>query len=173
MTWEIKHMKKCFIGIIFLIVILSFNSCETINKENIGELILLERNIEETIYFISLPENYFITRQMGPDFDVYYINSNDFDNEEITHSGLYFGNHPSSFGNDKENNLKYLGGIYCRIFNKDRRWRIYNKGNNYFAEIIVRNKGGKEWERYVHVWANGKTKEELYKNIYLYSTLRK
>jgi hypothetical protein len=35
---------------------------------------------------------------MGHDFDTYYINSNNLNNEEITHSGLYFGNHPSLFG---------------------------------------------------------------------------
>ena len=166
-------MNKCFIRIIFLIIVASiFNSCNTLDKKDIGELNLFEKGIEEN-YFISLPENYYIQKHMGPDFDVYYIKSNNLNDEEMTHGGLYFGNHPSLFGNDEENNLKYLEDIYCNIFSTNRKWKIYNKGNNYFAETIVKNKGGQEWERYIHIWVNGETKEELYRRMYLYTTLKK
>jgi hypothetical protein len=167
-------MKKNNIMIIFLVLIL--NSCITgknISINNIGNIDLLENKIGNTGYFISLPENYYIETFMGPDFDVYYINTKNTELEEITNGGIYLGNHPSLFGDDKEINLIFIENIYCKIFNKDRKWKVYNNENNYIAEIIIRNNGGKGGDNYMHIWTNGKTKDELYKIVYLFSTLRK
>jgi hypothetical protein len=167
-------MKINYIVIIFLVLIL--NSCATgknISINNIGNINLLENKIGNTDYFISLPENYYIKTFMGPDFYVYYINTKNTELDEITYGGIYFGNHPSLYGDDKEENLIFIENIYCKIFNKDRKWKVYNNENNYIAEIIIRNNGGKRWENYLHILANGKTKDELYKIIYLFSTLQK
>jgi hypothetical protein len=169
-------MYKYFkIIILTAIIVFLFGSCNSINinKDNIEEMILLENKIDGTGYFISLPENYYVTKNMGPDFDVYYINSNGINSEKITNGGIYFGNHPSLFGNDEETDLQFIEYSICKIFNKNRKWKIYNSEHNYFAEIITRNNSGEEWNRYIHIWANGKTKKDLYKIIYLYSTLRK
>jgi hypothetical protein len=162
----------------FLFIILFFGnitSCNTneIRQGNYRELNLIKKRIEETNYYISLPENWYIDKNLGPDFIVYYFCSKEDDLEEKTHGGLYFGNWPSRFTEDDERSFEYKNYIYSRILNKNIKWKIYYTENHYFSENIIRNNGGDDWERYLHIWASGNTTDDVQKTIYLYSTITK
>jgi hypothetical protein len=113
-----------------------------------------------------LPENYEIeTDDGGEDFVVYYIKR-----DEITHGGIYFGNHPSPFLSRK--GYKTTKTIPSKIMENPIKWEILYNGEKYFTEVIIKNKNG-TWNERIHLWVNGTTPDTIENMITCYTTIRK
>ncbi len=170
-------IKICrFLSVMLILISITFCNTNEINKENYIDLNLVQNKISETNYYISLPEKWYVTKYLGPDFDVYYFCSKEDDSEEKTHGGLYFGNHPSRIAEgleEEEINFEYKDSVSSKILNSNKKWQIYYTDNRYFSEHIIRNREGDSWERYLHIWANGDTVNDVIKLLYIYSTIIK
>jgi hypothetical protein len=117
-------------------------------------------------YEILLPGNYEIeTDDGGEDFVVYYINR-----DEITHGGIYFGNHPSSFLSRE--GYKTTKTIPSKIMGEPIKWEILYNGEKYFTEVIIKNKNG-TWDERIHLWVNGTAPDTIENMITCYTTIRK
>ena len=151
-----KHMK-----IMSIIIILLLFSCKYHNHNSISEINLIENKIEQTDYFISLPENYNIYLTEST---IWIENSEKY----IIGTISMFNNSPSPVAN----NFIFIENTSRRILDIDREWKIYalsDKFNGFIAEIIIVDERGK----FLHFCTTFNDKEEIYKTINILSTLRK
>lgn len=132
---------------------------------------LVEKQVGQLSYYISIPAKYNLTEKEGPDFSVFYFADSDTTAMTGFSGGMYFGNHPSEFppGND----LCNVRTIESPILGSNSSWTIYECDGEFAVQTIVDSKSGKGWNSQIHVFGHGKSKEDLDKILAIYSTLRK
>src|ERR1700759_2724737 len=59
---------------------------------------LVQKKIKGTTYYLSIPANYVIKENNGPDFSVYYFYPSDTSDRKSFRGGFYLGNAPGGFG---------------------------------------------------------------------------
>jgi hypothetical protein len=162
----IKNLKKT----VFLLIILSICSCKSknsINENNIVEMKLFENKIEGTDFFISLPENYTIT-VISDVFFVCYINTNKFSAGGVSVGTINMSSEVSLVADSED--YFFIENLINKIFDVDREWKIYAIKERFIAEVIIEYKT--KWGEYLHFYVFRPNKEEVYKVINLFSTLR-
>jgi hypothetical protein len=132
---------------------------------------LIEKQIGDSGYSMSIPMNYSIKTHDGPDFSVYYFSPTDTTiNNKLT-GGLYLGNSPGLF--NAENDSCKIEMFKGKVLNQQQNWTVYNCQKNYSIQTIVKNKEGEEWNQTVHVFGKAKSKDELQVILKIFSTLKK
>ena len=131
---------------------------------------LKEKQIGNSNFYISIPTDYSIKENRGPDFSTFYIIPTDTTIKGDFSCGLYFGNFPSLFPPDN-NNCK-TETVKSEILNKNKEWTVYVYGNDYSIQTIVENKKNEGWNEKVHAFGHGKSVTEVDKILKIYSTLR-
>lgn len=132
---------------------------------------LTERQIGEMKYFISIPKNFKITENEGPDFSVFYFLNSDTTVTSNIYGGIYFGNFPSKFS--PPNDSCRVEAVNSEIFGNLETWTVYNCGNNFSVQTIANTKDGEEWNSLTHAFGWVNNKNDLYKILKIYSTLHK
>jgi len=131
---------------------------------------LIKNKLGKSDFYASLPKNYKFDELQGEDFNVFYFTN--IDTTIISFSeGFYFGNHPSEIKISKDSCK--TGIMQGEVFNKKRKWRIYNCNNTRLIETIINNKYSSEWDKRIHIFGESKNKKDLNKLIDIYSTLNK
>jgi hypothetical protein len=131
---------------------------------------LRETQIGTTRFYISLPIDYSIKENEGPDFSVFYFESTDTTIRSTFSGGMYFGNFPSSFGpaNDSCKTEIMKGGILGGY----PKWTAYDCDEEYSIQTIVDSKSGEGWNSKIHAFGHCTTKDGLNKLLDIYSTLK-
>lgn len=175
-----KYMKtQAKSTIAFLLTALLLAGCgENSNKNSDNGLTedsylkeLVEKQIGESNYYISVPTDYTIKTTDGPDFSVYYFYLRDTTMKANFSGGFYFGNHPSQFPPDsdscKTENSK------SKILNENADWTIYNCKDKYSVQTIIDSKSGEAWSESIHAFGNANSKTDLNKLLSIFKTMKK
>ncbi|QCE40028.1 hypothetical protein [Psychroserpens sp. NJDZ02] len=144
---------------------LRLNAIETFKKD------LIPSPLEHTDFYISLPKDYIIKPQQGPDFNIFYVVHNDTISTTNYYGGLYIGNHPNTFEMTNDScNIDYIEG---NVFDKKNQWTTYNCNEDYSLEAVIDNKYNQSWNQKIHFFGNSVNKEGIDKLIMIYETLSK
>jgi hypothetical protein len=132
---------------------------------------LTEKQIGDINYFISIPKNYTIKENRGPDFSVYYFYPTDTTAKAAFSGGLYFGNHPSQFevSSDSCKTEKFKS----KILNKNADWTSYNCQGKFSIQTIVESGSGEGWNEYIHAFAGASSTADLKKVLVIFKTIKK
>ncbi len=165
--------------ITFLLTAFLFAGCEqNSNKKSDNGLTdnsyikeLVERQIGESNYYISIPTDYTIEEIDGPDFSVYYFYPTDTTIVANFSGGFYFGNHPSQFPPDsdscKTDNSK------SKILDENADWTIYNCNDKYAIQTIIDNKSSEGWNERIHAFGRANSTKDLNKLLTIFTTMKK
>jgi len=165
--------------ITFLLSVFLFAGCgQDSNKKSDNSLTdnsyineLVEKQIGESNYYISIPKDYTIKATDGPDFSVYYFYPTDTTIVANYSGGFYFGNHPSQFPLDsvscKTDNSK------SKILGENTDWTIYNCNNKYSIQTIIDSKSGEGWNEFIHAFGSSNSKTDLNKLLNIFTTMKK
>ena len=162
-----------------LLIILSFvniNSCKTreINQENYSILNLTNNRIGETNYYISLPENWYMTKLYWRHGYMYYIVSDEKEIGDTIHGVIDFFQKEAHAYTEHELSLnEFICSVTAEIFMNIREWKIYYKDDEYFSWLTIYDENENGIETYINLWAEGKTKDEVIEMITIYSFLIK
>ena len=130
---------------------------------------LIEKQIGNSDFYISIPTNFVIKESRGPDFSVYYFNLSDTMIKPTYVCGIYFGNWPSKFKWDSCTVETSKG----KILDNNVDWTIYNCKEGYSVQTITDNKNNDHWNQKIHAFGNGATRKEMEKVMCIFSTMRK
>lgn len=159
--------------IVCLIIILSELDCTIVHAETK----LINQQLADTDFYISIPSDFNVRRVEGSDFVVYYFNP-------ATHIdtfsfGLYIGNFPSGFKQPDEYCIKEMleGNLQTKIC----KWDIYSCNDEYFIETIVENgdiNADKELvilrsDEKIHAFGNSKKRDGINFILEIFSTFGK
>lgn len=171
-----KTINKFPLYSIFAIVLMSscvnfhnqkYDACRT--DESFTKS-LKEKQIGNSKFYISIPTDYSIKENRGPDFSVFYIAPTDTTIKDDFNCGLYFGNNPSLFPPD--NNKCKEETVKSEILNQYIEWTVYVCGQNYSIQTIVENKKNEGWNEQIHAFGHGKSVTDIDKVLKIYSTLK-
>ena len=128
---------------------------------------LVEKQILENEYAISIPPDYYIDTLNAADFVVYYIQPIDTSKSTFA-AGIYFGNHPSLFN--------YSIGYYEKttiekeILGENVKWTIDNRDTTYLVETLIHCPYNEYWREFIHVFGNARTPSDLDRLFDIFST---
>jgi len=129
---------------------------------------LVEKKVPGTDFYISIPPNYSLKDQNGPDFSVYYFGPSDTTDKKSFRGGFYLGNAPGAFNDDsckvEKRNAPLLG--------EDEVWSVSDCNNQYRIQTITKSKSDGKWGTYIHAFGRARSKTELNKLFDVYSTLK-
>lgn len=132
---------------------------------------LVEKQIGESKFYLSIPTDYKIKVTNGPDFSVYYFHPKDSTVAANFYGGFYIGNHPSQFPPDsdscKASNLK------SRILDDYADWTIYECNEKYAIQTIIDNKSNEGWNQRIHAFGRADSTTNLNKLLAIFKTLKK
>lgn len=131
---------------------------------------LIEKKIGTTNYFISIPKNYEIREEEGPDFSVFYFADSDTLKSNLS-GGLYFGNHPGLFPPQTDSCKSET--LQSEILGNNSTWTIYDCQGQYLVQAIVDNKESEGWNNRIHAFGHGRSREDMYKILRMYSTFHR
>ena len=172
-------MKSLTLVFFTLLAFLTFSSCRnTVNtgaiettKDSIVKIQLRETPVGKSNYLISIPENYTVTENEGPDFYVYYINTTDSTDTVSFTAGMYFGNHPTKFKPANDScRTEVLNGT---VLESNTDWTVYNCNDSYSLQAIADSKSGEGWNALVHAFGNTHSDSDILQVIDIFATLRK
>src|SRR5688572_30368000 len=120
---------------------------------------LVEKQVGQLSYYISMPTKYDIKEKEGPDFSVFYFADSDTTAVTSFSGGMYFGNYPSEFL--PKNDSCKIKTVDSQILGKNSSWTIYECDGEFAVQTIVDSKSGEGWNSQIHVFGHGKSKEDL------------
>ena len=176
---RINMKTKTKLKLTFLLTTFLFVGCEqNNNKKSDNSFIdnsyikeLVERQIGESNYYISIPKDYTLEATDGPDFSVYYFYPIDTTIIANFSGGFYFGNHPSQFppdsGSCKINNSK------SKILDENADWTIYNCNDEYAIQTIIDSKSGEGWNEFIHAFGRASSTADRNKLLTIFTTMKK
>lgn len=132
---------------------------------------LVQKKIKGTYYYLSVPVNYVIKENQGPDFSVYYFYSSDTADKKSFRGGFYLGNAPGGFSGDYDSCKTEK--LYSPILGDNKPWTVYNCDGNYSIQIITDRKSGMKWGKLIHAFGNAGSRVEINKLLEVYATLTK
>jgi len=130
---------------------------------------LVEKQIDSTGYYISLPAGYSITTKGGPDFSVYYFATIDTTDKKSFSGGLYIGGYPNRFTPPDSSCTTSM--ITNNILGKAAEWTVYKCDSNYTVQTLVNNTGGDANEK-IHAFGDARSETDMQKLFDIYATLR-
>ncbi len=125
--------------------------------------------LPDTQLEISIPDKYIIQKNMGPDYDIFYILPMDTNKKELLTAGIYLGNHPSNFGKSKSSCKE--SKRKTTIFGDENEWNVYHCNETYFIEMVLQNKYSSGGDEFLHLFGNANNKEDMEHLIAIFSTL--
>lgn len=140
-------------------------------KDTIVKTPLIETQVGKSNYLISIPANYKVVENEGPDFYAYYINSTDTTDTVSFSAGMYFGNHPSKFKPANDSCSTEL--IDGTILESNTEWTVYNCQGSYSLQAIADSKSGEHWNNLIHAFGNTSSDADIQQVIDIFATLRK
>lgn len=132
---------------------------------------LIERQIGESNYYISIPNEYTIKATDGPDFSVYYFYPKDTTIIANFSGGFYFGNHPSQFPPDSDSCKS--DSSKSKILDENANWTVYNCNDNYTIQTIVDSKSGEGWNEFIHAFGSANSTTDRNKLLTIFTTMNK
>ena len=131
---------------------------------------LMEKQIGTTNYFISVPKDFEIQEEEGIDFTVFYFVDSDTLQSNLN-GGLYFGNYPGLFPQQPDSCNSET--VKSKILGNNSTWTIYYCQGEYLVETIVENKESEGWNDRIHAFGHGRSREDIYKILRMYSTFHR
>ena len=168
-----KKLKFTFCLSTLIVMLMSCSNDAAENKEvhSTKKVALIEKQIGDSDFYISVPGDYSITTSNGPDFSVYYFSPADTSVKGKLTGGLYFGNFPHEFEADNDScKIEKLKG---KILNNIQDWTVFNCQEDYSIQTITGNEKVEGWNQRIHAFGNAKNKDDLQLILDIYSTLRK
>jgi hypothetical protein len=165
---KLKNLFGALVAIILLANCRNSNS----NPGNVTQDFLDSLNERQILnYKISIPRDYSIKEKEGPDFTVFYFAPTDTTIKHKFSGGIYFGNYPNKFSSSS-------GGCKNEIIKGDildgyAYWTVFDCNGDFSIQTITASKSREGWNNQIHAFGHGKSKNEIYKLLGIYSTLRK
>lgn len=166
-----NNLSQLIYSSILLLLVSCNNRTENITEEqpvkNAFIDSLVEKQILENKYAISIPPDYYIDTLDAADFVVYYIQPIDTSKSTFA-AGIYFGNHPSLFN--------YNIGYYERaivekkVLGENVEWTIDDRDTAYLAETLIHCPYNEYWREFIHVFGNAQTPSDLDRLFDMFST---
>lgn len=157
---------KCLLTSLGMLLLFSCAS----QTNNAFRKTLIEKRIGTTNYFISIPKDYSVTQSDGIDFTVYYFSPIDTTIKAKFSGGLYLGNYPGEF--EMENDSCKIENLKSKILDSLVDWKAYICNGIYSVQTITESKSGEDWNRLMHAFGTGVSRDEMNKILAIYSTLR-
>jgi len=141
------------------------NKAASEQTEKQWEHSLGETQIGDRQQYISIPANYSVKVNAGPDFAVFYFNPIDTANKTDFAGGIYFGRFPKLFPPDNDSCTIYY--LKSRFLAKDTDWTVQNCNGKFFVQIIHDDHGDK-----IHAFGDAKNETDLKHLLYIFSTFK-
>lgn len=159
----------CFL-VLLLLVSCSNRTKSPIEEQPVKDTFiesLVEKQILENKYTISIPSGYYLDTLDAADFVVYYIQPKDTSDSAFS-AGIYFGNHPTSFVYDIDSNK--ITTVKREILGKDAEWTIYNRDTISSIQTLIESHNDEFWRDYIHAFGVAQTESDLDKLFKVFST---
>jgi hypothetical protein len=150
-----------------LIIIPLLFACNNSKSEYLKSLHKTE--LKNSSFYLSIPQNYILEKEEGPDFDMHYFYPEDTCDTESFSGGLYIGFNPSLFS--KYEDKAATKTINSEILGKDVEWTIFEYENEIFIQTIISFKDKDGWEIIIHAFGTAYSEEEMQKLIWTLETL--
>jgi hypothetical protein len=131
---------------------------------------LSEKRMGNSNYYVSIPNDYVMNENKGPDFYVYYFYPLDTTVKAPFSGGFYFGNFPHEF--EPENVSCKLQEIKGKFLDSIANWKIHDCVGKYFIQTIVETKGAKGGNGKIHAFGNARTKDWLKMVLEIFGTMK-
>ena len=171
-------MQSNKLRLVFLIVLASIISCkekgnkqtDKIQENTVGKGKLLENRIGKSDYYISIPDDYALKLNAGPDFSVYYFSPIDTAIKAPFTGGFYFGNYPHAF--EPNNDSCKVQEIKSKFLDSLTNWTAQDCQGNYSVQTIMEfndpdDRGGK-----IHAFGSSKTQSGLNTVLEIFGTMK-
>jgi hypothetical protein len=150
-----------------MIFVTAVISCKTLNNNAALSQKESPNNANED-FSIYLPEDYSLTKNQGKDGVIYYFESN-IDGVERRHGEIFLGFHPGEAENYFTNRIETFS---ANILEEEIDMGIYFENGTYSTIVIIPlDSKGTPW-MYARIIGTESDKEELYKLIGCFSTLK-
>jgi hypothetical protein len=150
-----------------MIFLTALISCKTLDG-NAPSGQSASQNNENEDFSIDLPENYFLEKNQGKDGVIYYFESN-INGVERRHGEIFLGFHPGEAENYYANKVETFP---ANILGEEVDIGIYFENETYSAIAIIPLDGEGMPGRYIRIIGTEPGKEELYKLINSFSTIK-
>jgi hypothetical protein len=156
--------------LLFLFIAFSCsNQSDVINPLYLKSLV--KKQVEHSNLMISIPPDYTIKENQGPDFSVYYIYPTDTTIKNKFTAGMYLGNNPSNFPAKSPNcKEKTVDG---KVFGSPQKWTVYNCESVYSLQTTINNKFSEGWNEKIHAFGNTNSEDDINKIVAIFSTIEK
>lgn len=131
---------------------------------------LQEKQVPHSRYVISLPQNYALKENEGPDFSVYYFQPIDTVAEPDFTGGFYLGNYPSE---SAPNDSCVHAPLQAKIMGALKEWAVFDCQGGFSIHTLALTNSKDGWDAYVHAFGHGVDDEALIKIVSIFSTLKK
>lgn len=153
--------------IILIVFAATIFSCTGTNKEYIKTL--RPTKLENTDLSISIPENYKIEKNQGPDFDMFYFYPVDTTDKSSLTGGIYYGFNPSSFS--QTDNIVDTKDVSRTIFGKKAEWTVFEYPDYFFIQTITDYESADGTEMRIHAFGSCQTEDDMDKLFMIFETL--
>ncbi len=170
-----KNNKTIFVFLVWLLFMIACKEQDTrktgsIVEVNTGKGRLIENRIGQSDFYISIPDDYILKENAGPDFSVYYFYPSDTAVKAPFSGGLYFGNFPQKF--EPKNDSCKIRDIKSRILDSLTNWTVHNCQGNYFVQTFAESKDPEGRGGTIHAFGNAKTQAGLNRILEIFGTMR-
>src|SRR5690348_1332248 len=148
----------------------SKNKKQNVSENTPGKTQLAQNRIGNSNYYISIPRDYILKENEGPDFSVFYFYPADTTNQPPFAGGIYFGNFPTMF--NPENDSCKVKDITIKFLDSLANWSVYECPGKYFVQTIAEIKDSADWSEKIHAFGNAKTKEGLNTVLEIFGTMK-
>ena len=159
----------CFFILIFCVAC-NNQTKSTIEEQPVKDAFiesLIEKQILENQYAISIPPDYYIDTLDAADFVVYYIQPIDTSISTLA-AGIYFGNHPSCFNYGTDSSK--ITTIEREILRQNAEWTVYNRDTVFSVQTLIETPNAEYWRDYIHAFGVARTESDLDKLFKVFST---
>lgn len=161
--------RDSFRWLIILIGLMGFSCSHGVDQAYVKTL--KPQPLAGTKFEVSIPDQYQIIKNMGPDYDIFYVLPVDTANKKLFTAGMYLGNHPSSFGKSKSGCSETKRKT--TVLETESEWTMFDCNGAFFTEVVVQNKYSSGGDEFIHAFGNGSNKEDLEHVFAVFSTLKK
>lgn len=172
-------LKLIFTSLITFFILTSCEKQNKANQEGVEHQViekdevfledLIETQLGETKYYVSIPEDYTLEGNDVSDFAVYYFYPADTLIAKTYSGGFYFGNHPSLM---EQNDSCSTRISKMKMLNQQAEWTIYTCPDEYFMQTLIDSESGEDWNQTIHAFGEARSKEELKKLERIFSSLK-
>jgi hypothetical protein len=159
------HRITTLTALLTFSILSSLNATSQANDKN-----LVEFRAGNSDYYISLPKNYTLKQNQGPDFSVFYFMPEDTNAQAKYAGGFYLGDYPNRFGPESDSCMTTTMGT--TLLDSAATWTVYECRGFFTLQTVIETGPNGGWGSKVHAFGSAASKADMDKVLAIYATLK-